>query len=79
MIEVGYRYVFFGDDAKVVPAMLSIFNSQPKQQQIAAKDLGMVCYQDRNFIAASVPTQRRDIHLKKYFFPFILSHYLTRL
>ncbi|KAJ6547415.1 muts domain V-domain-containing protein [Mycena capillaripes] len=48
MIEVGYKYKFFGEDAKV-----------------AAKELGMVCFTDRNFLVASIPTHRRDIHLKK--------------
>jgi len=49
MVEVGYRYKFFGDDAKV-----------------AAKELGMVAFNDRNFLVASIPIHRRDIHLKKY-------------
>ncbi|KAJ7109234.1 muts domain V-domain-containing protein [Mycena epipterygia] len=48
MIEVGYKYKFFGDDAKV-----------------AAKELGMVCFTDKNFLVASIPSHRRDIHLKK--------------
>lgn len=48
MIEVGYKYKFFGEDAHV-----------------AAKELGMVCYNDRNFDVATIPTHRRDIHLKK--------------
>ncbi|KAG7452688.1 uncharacterized protein BT62DRAFT_958683 [Guyanagaster necrorhizus] len=48
MIEVGYKYRFFGDDAKV-----------------ASKELGMVSFNDRNFLVASIPSHRRDIHLKK--------------
>ncbi|KAJ7083832.1 DNA mismatch repair protein MSH3 [Mycena crocata] len=48
MVEVGYKYKFFGEDAKV-----------------AAKELGMVCFMQRNFLVASIPTHRRDIHLKK--------------
>ncbi|KAJ7632480.1 muts domain V-domain-containing protein [Roridomyces roridus] len=48
MVEVGYKYRFFGEDAKV-----------------AAKELGMVCYRDRNYLTASVPYDRREIHLKK--------------
>ncbi|KAJ7470616.1 muts domain V-domain-containing protein [Mycena latifolia] len=48
MVEVGYKYKFFGEDAKV-----------------AAKELGMVCFPDRNFLVASIPVPRRDIHLKK--------------
>ncbi|KAL1680878.1 muts domain V-domain-containing protein [Schizophyllum commune] len=48
MVEVGYKYKFFGEDAHV-----------------AAKELGMVCYNDRNFDVATIPSHRRDIHLKK--------------
>ncbi|KAF9477374.1 hypothetical protein BDN70DRAFT_881277 [Pholiota conissans] len=48
MVEVGYKYRFFGEDAKV-----------------AAKELGMVAFMDRNFLVASIPVHRRDIHLKK--------------
>ncbi|KIM49419.1 hypothetical protein M413DRAFT_6469 [Hebeloma cylindrosporum] len=47
MVEVGYKYKFFGDDAKV-----------------ASKELGMVAYVDRNFMVASIPVHRRDVHLK---------------
>ncbi|KAF8652763.1 hypothetical protein AX16_004259 [Volvariella volvacea WC 439] len=48
MVEVGYKYKFFGDDA-----------------DIAAKELGMVSFNDRNFLVASIPVHRRDVHLKK--------------
>ncbi|KIY51004.1 hypothetical protein FISHEDRAFT_38295 [Fistulina hepatica ATCC 64428] len=48
MIEVGYKYKFFGEDA-----------------QIAAQELGMIAFQDRNFQVASIPVHRRDVHLKK--------------
>ncbi|KAJ7751996.1 DNA mismatch repair protein MSH3 [Mycena metata] len=50
MVEVGYKYIFFEDDAKV-----------------AAKELGMVCFlpEQRALLVASIPTPRRDIHLKK--------------
>lgn len=48
MIEVGYKYKFFGEDA-----------------QIASKELSIVCYPDHNYLVASVPDHRRDIHLKK--------------
>ncbi|KAF8959081.1 DNA mismatch repair protein MSH3 [Flammula alnicola] len=48
MVEVGYKYKFFGDDAK-----------------IADRELGMVAYMDRNFLVASIPVHRRDVHLKK--------------
>ncbi|TFK46431.1 hypothetical protein OE88DRAFT_1715028 [Heliocybe sulcata] len=48
MIEVGYKYVFWGEDA-----------------QIASKELGIVCYPKGNFYKASIPVERRDVHLKK--------------
>ncbi|KAJ8078692.1 Mismatch repair protein msh3 [Marasmius tenuissimus] len=48
MVEVGYKYKFFGDDAKA-----------------AAKELGIVCFPDRNFTVASIPTFRWEIHLRK--------------
>ncbi|KAF5386928.1 hypothetical protein D9615_001885 [Tricholomella constricta] len=47
MIAVGYKFKFFGDDAKV-----------------AAKELGMVAFNDRNFLVASIPVHRRDVHMK---------------
>ncbi|KAG6919950.1 hypothetical protein DXG01_013299 [Tephrocybe rancida] len=46
--EVGYKYRFFGDDAKA-----------------AAKELGMVAFEHRNFLVASIPTHRLNVHLKK--------------
>ncbi|KAA1471299.1 DNA mismatch repair protein MSH3 [Dentipellis sp. KUC8613] len=33
--------------------------------KVAGKELGIVCYPDRNFDTASIPVHRRDIHLKK--------------
>ncbi|KAI3610488.1 dna mismatch repair protein msh3 [Moniliophthora roreri] len=48
MVEVGYKYKFFGEDAK-----------------IGAKELGIACFPDRNFIVASVPVHRWQVHLKK--------------
>ncbi|KZT24115.1 hypothetical protein NEOLEDRAFT_1068081 [Neolentinus lepideus HHB14362 ss-1] len=48
MIEVGYKYVFWGEDA-----------------QIASNELGIVCYPKGNFLKASIPVERRDVHLKK--------------
>lgn len=32
---------------------------------MAAKHLGIVCYPKRNFLQASVPVHRREVHLKK--------------
>ncbi len=34
--------------------------------QIAAKELGMVCFPKRNLLTAMIPLHRRDVHLKKY-------------
>jgi DNA mismatch repair protein MSH3 len=48
MITVGYKYRFFGEDAKV-----------------ASKELGIVCFQSRNFLTASVPVIKRDVYVKK--------------
>ncbi|KAK7467062.1 Mismatch repair protein msh3 [Stygiomarasmius scandens] len=47
MVEVGYKFKFFGEDAKV-----------------AATELGVACYPDRNFLVAFIPCERRHIHLK---------------
>ncbi|GJE98116.1 MutS family DNA mismatch repair protein [Phanerochaete sordida] len=33
--------------------------------QVAAKHLGIVCYPSRNFLRASIPVHRREVHLKK--------------
>ncbi|KAL5529107.1 hypothetical protein ACEPAG_5081 [Sanghuangporus baumii] len=52
MIEVGYKYRFFGEDAKVASEVLNIAH-----------------FPDRNFLTASVPDHRRDIHLRR-----LLSH-----
>ena len=65
MIEVGYKYKFFGDDAKVRGTDLSFLLLIRTCAKIAAKELGIVAYPDRNFIVASVPIHRRDIHLRK--------------
>ncbi|KNE61022.1 hypothetical protein AMAG_06782 [Allomyces macrogynus ATCC 38327] len=47
-VEVGYKYRFFGDDAK-----------------IAAEHLHIVCWQDKNFLTASIPTHRVGIHMRR--------------
>jgi len=65
MIEVGYKYRFFGEDAKVCSIWLTLCVFTYVHAQIAAKELGIVAYPDRNFIVASIPTHRRDIHLRK--------------
>ena len=66
MIEVGYKYRFFGEDAKVPFPLVSYSHRLSEGSQVAARELGMACYPDRNFVVAFVPTFRRDIYLKKY-------------
>lgn len=66
MIEVGYKYRFFGEDAKVYSYWLTLWSFTHRVHvQTASKELGIVAYPDRNFIVASIPTHRRDIHLRK--------------
>lgn len=48
MIEVGYRYRFFGQDA-----------------ENAARVLGIYAHMDHNFLTASVPTFRLNIHVRR--------------
>ncbi|CDZ97130.1 dna mismatch repair protein msh3 [Phaffia rhodozyma] len=47
IIEVGYKFRFFGEDAK-----------------IASRYLNIVAFPDRNFMTASIPIHRVDIHVK---------------
>ncbi|KAL5812968.1 hypothetical protein ACOSQ3_027918 [Xanthoceras sorbifolium] len=48
MIEVGYKFRFFGDDAET-----------------AARVLGIYAHVDRNFVTASVPTFRLNVHVRR--------------
>ncbi|KAF6159581.1 hypothetical protein GIB67_008010 [Kingdonia uniflora] len=48
MIEVGYKYRFFGEDA-----------------EIAARELGIYAHVDHNFVTASVPTYRLNVHVRR--------------
>lgn len=48
MIEVGYKFRFFGEDA-----------------EIAAKVLGIYAHVDRNFMTASIPTFRLNVHVRR--------------
>lgn len=48
MIEVGYKYRFFGEDA-----------------ENAARVLGIYAYMDHNFLNASVPTFRLNVHVRR--------------
>ncbi|KAK2973087.1 hypothetical protein RJ640_023017 [Escallonia rubra] len=48
MVEVGYRYRFFGQDA-----------------ENAARVLGIYAHMDHNFLTASVPTFRLNVHVRR--------------
>lgn len=48
MVEVGYKYRFFGEDA-----------------EIAARVLGIYVHMDHNFMTASVPTFRLNVHVRR--------------
>lgn len=48
MVEVGYRYRFFGEDAEV-----------------AARVLGIYAHVDHNFLTASIPTFRLNVHVRR--------------
>ncbi|KAL0947064.1 hypothetical protein HGRIS_013205 [Hohenbuehelia grisea] len=47
MVEVGYKFKFFGEDA-----------------EIASRVLRIECWLDRNFMVASIPVHRKNVHLK---------------
>ncbi|GAB1517406.1 Mismatch repair protein msh3 [Rhizoctonia solani] len=49
LFEVGYKFRFFGEDARV-----------------ASRELGIACFMDKNFLTASIPVHRRDVHVKKF-------------
>ncbi|XP_027365934.1 DNA mismatch repair protein MSH3 isoform X2 [Abrus precatorius] len=48
MIEVGYKYRFFGQDA-----------------EDAARVLGIYAHMDHNFLTASIPTFRLNVHVRR--------------
>ncbi|XP_057995328.1 DNA mismatch repair protein MSH3 isoform X2 [Hevea brasiliensis] len=48
MVEVGYKYRFFGEDAGT-----------------AARVLGIYAHMDHNFMTASVPTFRLNVHVRR--------------
>ncbi|RDY12800.1 DNA mismatch repair protein MSH3, partial [Mucuna pruriens] len=48
MVEVGYKYRFFGQDA-----------------EHAARVLGIYAHMDHNFLTASVPTFRLNVHVRR--------------
>ncbi|CAH1430272.1 unnamed protein product [Lactuca virosa] len=48
MIEVGYKFRFFGEDA-----------------ENAARVLGIYAHMDHNFLTASIPTYRLNVHVRR--------------
>ncbi|CAN0902736.1 DNA mismatch repair protein MSH3, partial [Linum grandiflorum] len=48
MVEVGYKYRFFGEDAG-----------------IASRVLGIYAHVDHNFLTASIPTVRLNVHVRR--------------
>ncbi|CAE6432319.1 unnamed protein product [Rhizoctonia solani] len=34
--------------------------------RVASRELGIACFMDKNFLTASIPVHRRDVHVKKY-------------
>ena len=48
IIEVGYKFKFYGDDARV-----------------AAQQLNIMCFPERNLLTAMIPVHRLHIHIKK--------------
>ncbi|KAI4351764.1 hypothetical protein L6164_006086 [Bauhinia variegata] len=48
MVEVGYKYRFFGEDA-----------------EIAARVLAIYAHMDHNFMTASIPTFRLNVHVRR--------------
>lgn len=48
MVEVGYKYRFFGQDA-----------------ENAARVLGIYAHMDHNFLTASIPTFRLNVHVRR--------------
>ncbi|XP_076352753.1 DNA mismatch repair protein Msh3-like [Tachypleus tridentatus] len=48
LVECGYKYRFFDEDAKTASQVLSIG-----------------CYQDHNFLSASIPTHRLHVHIRR--------------
>ncbi|XP_022254098.1 DNA mismatch repair protein Msh3-like [Limulus polyphemus] len=48
LVECGYKYRFFDEDAKIASQILSIG-----------------CYQDHNFLSASIPTHRLHVHIRR--------------
>lgn len=70
MVEIGYKYKFFGEDAEVSSHSIAYCDGHSLNDkcssQIASKTLGVACYPDRNFTVAFIPVDRLNIHLKKF-------------
>jgi len=66
MVESGYKFYFHEESAKV--SELRIENScitDNKHWQIASTELGIIAYMKRNLLTASIPVQRKEVHMKK--------------
>ena len=75
LVECGYRFRFFGEDAEVracpplgprsivVP---DVSRESHGRTQIAAKVLNVFAFQDHHFMTASIPTHRLRIHVGRY-------------
>ena len=63
LVEVGYKYRFFGQI--VIKSSHSLQRILGKDAEIAAKELNIMCFLDRIFMTASIPTLRLSIHLRR--------------
>ncbi|CAE6439755.1 unnamed protein product [Rhizoctonia solani] len=52
LFEVGYKF----------RQVTSFFGEDAR---VASKELGIACFMDKNFLTASIPVHRRDVHVKK--------------
>ena len=60
LIEVGYKFRFFGEDAKV-------FQCRQFYSDIdCLEELGIAHFMSHNFYTASIPVPRLHIHVKRY-------------
>lgn len=69
MIEVGYKFRFFGEDAKVSAILTArSVERDSLMAKVAAKVLGVIAFMSRNLLTASISNSNTwfHIHLKKY-------------
>ena len=73
LVECGYRFRFFGEDAEVracprAPSIVfpDVSRESHGRTQIAAKVLNVFAFQDHHFMTASIPTHRLRIHVGRY-------------